>query len=300
MGEANRGHAYSERIGPEGEGLTLLAYLAGRYTHSSAAQWEERIREGRVLLDAHPASPGVVLRAGQELVWHRPGWREPEAPAAFAILHRDADVLAVAKPAGLPTLPGGGYLEHTLLGRVRRVHPEAYPVHRLGRWTSGIVLFGLSAPARAVLTRAWEEGDVEKRYRALAAGRPDGPRLLVDVPIGPVPHALLGTVHAATPGGKAAHTEVRLLEQRLEAFLCDVRILTGRPHQIRIHLAAAGHPLVGDPLYPAGGVPAPSSRALPGDPGYLLHAAELALPHPRTGHPLRLTCLPPPPLRPQT
>jgi 23S rRNA pseudouridine1911/1915/1917 synthase len=88
-----------------------------------------------------------------------------------------------------------------------------------------------------------------------------------------------------------------VLERRADSFLCDVTIDTGRPHQIRIHLAAAGHPLVGDPLYEAGGLPAPDSRALPGDPGYLLHSAELRFRHPRTGREMVICCQPPEILR---
>ena len=88
-----------------------------------------------------------------------------------------------------------------------------------------------------------------------------------------------------------------MLERREGCFLCDVRIASGRPHQIRIHLAAAGHPLVGDPLYARGGVPAAGCTALPGDPGYLLHAAELRVTHPRTGRELEVACAPPPALR---
>ena len=97
--------------------------------------------------------------------------------------------------------------------------------------------------------------------------------------------------------GWPSFDEVLVLERREGAFLCDVRIATGRPHQIRIHLAAAGHPLVGDPLYGPGGTPLDGSRALPGDPGYLLHAAELRIVHPRTGRELDVSCAPPPLLR---
>ena len=109
---------------------------------------------------------------------------------------------------------------------------------------------------------------------------------------------LLGSLHAADPRGKRALSEVAVLERRADSFLCDVRISTGRPHQIRIHLAAAGHPLLGDPLYGAGGLPRPDTCALPGDPGYHLHAAELSFRHPRTGRASIIESEPPPLLLP--
>ena len=141
--------------------------------------------------------------------------------------------------------------------------------------------------------RQWSTQEVVKRYRALAGGLPGWEETTITAPIGPVPHTMLGSLHAAAANGKPALSNVAVIERRADCFLCDVRIATGRPHQIRIHLAAAGHPLVGDPLYIAGGSPAPDSQALPGDPGYHLHAAELRLRHPRTGRELVIACEPP-------
>ena len=279
----NRGYEYREVLGPTANGQRLLDYLARRYVHSTPAEWEARILAGRVLLDSKPASPDTVLHRGQSLAWLRPPWREPDAPQGFAVLFEDDDLLAVAKPAGLPTLPGGGFLQSTLLHQARRRFPDAAPLHRLGRWTSGLVLFALRREAHVEMSRQWAAREVGKRYRALATGRPGRVAFTVDDPIGPVPHPLLGSVHAAAPDGKPATTHVAVLESRAEGFLCDVRIDTGRPHQIRIHLAAAGHPLVGDPLYASGGRPVEDCRALPGDPGYLLHGAGLEFRHPRTG-----------------
>lgn len=293
----NEGFEYRERIGAEADGEPLLAYLTRQYRHSSAAEWTERIESGRVLLDSTPGRPDSVLRRGQVLVWRRPAWTEPDAPTSFAVLYEDEDLLAVAKPAGLPTLPGGGFLNATLLHRVRAYAPGASPLHRLGRWTSGVVLFARTRENLADLTRQWISRAVGKRYRALAVGKPTRCDFEIDTPIGPVPHPLLGSVHAASDDGKASVSDVTVVEQREGEFLCDVRIATGRPHQIRIHLAAAGHPLVGDPLYPAGGIPVRGCRALPGDPGYNLHAAELTFRHPRTARELGVTCEPPPVLR---
>lgn len=292
----NQGCTYRERLDARAEGVTLLDHLV-RYRHSSREEWQGRIAAGQVHVDGGAARPDTRLRRGSEVIWHRPPWIEPEAPCTYSVLYEDDDVLAVAKPAGLPTLPGANFLQSTLLYQVQRYAPDAAPVHRLGRWTSGVVLCTRNVHACTRVMRQWSAQETVKRYRALASGCAEWDELTISTPIGPVPHALLGTVHAATPCGKAASSRVVVLDRRSDGLLCDVYIATGRPHQIRIHLAAAGHPLTGDPLYMAGGIPAPDTRAVPGDPGYLLHAAELRLHHPRTGRPLVIECEPPPLLR---
>jgi 23S rRNA pseudouridine1911/1915/1917 synthase len=274
----------------------VLAYLAERYRHSSEAVWSARLRAGEVSVDGRTAEPHDLLRAGQSLTWQRPPWEEPPVPLAFAVLYRDAHLLAVAKPRGLPTVPNGGFLTHTLLHVVRTTVPEAVPMHRLGRGTSGLVLVARTEAARAALAAAWREGGVDKVYRALVVGRPARDVFTVDVPIGRVAHPRLGEVHAASSPGKPSRTDVRVVAERGAHTLVEARIPTGRPHQIRIHLAAAGHPLVGDPLYVAGGRPG-ENPALPGEGGYRLHAHRLAFDHPATGRRLALECAPPPELR---
>jgi 23S rRNA pseudouridine1911/1915/1917 synthase len=298
MRQPNQGFRHREQIGPAGAGSTVATHLARRFTRSSTAEWQERIRLGQVFLDDRPAAGGEVLRAGQWLAWARPPWIEPEVPLGTAILFEDADLVAVAKPGGLPTLPAGGeFLEHTLLTLVRARHPEASPMHRLGRGTSGLVVFAPTPEARAPLQAAFRDPRTRKVYRALCQGRPAHDAFEITAPIGEVPYGPLGGLHAATPTGKASLSRVTVLERREATTLLDVEILTGRPHQIRIHLAYAGHPLWGDPLYGPGGTPLPGSSAVPGDLGYLLHAHRLELDHPRSGERLHLECQPPPTLR---
>ena len=300
MGEwtLNKGFTYTEIIDHRGEGRPLLDYLAGRYAHTSKEVWEERIRAGLVLLGEHPAHCMDVLFRGQRVTWLRPPWEEPAVPLAYAVLMEDEDLLAVAKPSGLPTLPGGGYLEHTLLALVRRRHPGASPIHRLGRATSGVVLFARTADSSRMLCHALREHQMTKIYRALVQGSPLREAFTVAVPIGPVAHLALGTVHAASEQGRPSTSHVRVLERRDRDSLVEVQIETGRPHQIRIHLAACGHPLVGDPLYASGGGLRSDGNALPGDGGYNLHALRLTLRHPRSGKRLVIECQAPPILRP--
>jgi 23S rRNA pseudouridine1911/1915/1917 synthase len=297
----NHGHVYAEQVGERGAGRPVLAHLLERGGPAGEGEWRERIAAGAIRVDGVVATAGQLLRAGQRLTWERPPWDEPEVPLCTAVLLEDEDLLAVAKPRGLPTMPGGGqFLESTLLHVVRRRAPEAVPMHRLGRDTSGVVLFARTAAARERVAALFRERRVRQVYRALCAGHPAAARFPVDAPIGEVPYPPTGTLHAATPGGKVARSVVRVLERREgepATSLVEVEIETGRPHQIRIHLAFAGHPLVGDPLFGPGGLPLAGGLAVPGDPGYLLHAQRIELAHPRTGAPLVIECVPPPALR---
>jgi len=303
----NDGFEYRETIGPAAAGRDVGTYLSDRYRHTTEGAWRERIEAGEVFIDGRVADPRHVLRPGQSLVWRRPPWDEPEVPLAFAVLYRDEDLLAVAKPRGLPSVPNGGFLQHTLLYCVRRLFPEATPMHRLGRGTSGLVLFARTAVARRALAAAWREGRVEKDYRALVCGVPHERTFTIDARIGLVPHPRLGMVHAVCADGREASTTVRDVVPRAviaggstkgadSHAIADVRIATGRPHQIRIHMAAAGHPLVGDPVYAKGGGLV-AEPGLPGDPGYRLHAYRLGFDHPTTGRRIEIECAPPPGLR---
>ena len=273
----NRGYSYFEQLGSAATRHTTLSYLVERYRHSDRATWARRLARGEVLLDGTPARGVERLSAGQTLIWNRPPWQEAAVPRYFEVVFEDADLLAVNKPSGLPTLPAGGFLENTLLAAVRERYPEATPLHRLGRGTSGLVLFARVPEVARALSKNWAK--VDKTYRALAAGVAEKDTYRITALIGPVPHPELGTVFAASSEGKPALSLARVLARQNDTTTFSVDLITGRPHQIRIHLASVGHPLVGDPVYaPGGGLRA--SPGLPGDLGYLLHAERLALVHP--------------------
>ncbi len=290
----NRGYAYTTIISSRYHGQTLLSHLASLYPHSTRQAWQQKLNNGEVTLNGVAANGGESVVSGQLLIWHRPPWIEPEAPLHFEVLFDDPHLLAVNKPSGLPTLPGGGFMENTLLRLVQKRTPNANPVHRLGRATTGIVLFAKTALAASHLFANWNTPKVQKIYRALAQNIAEHDTYEILTPIGLVPHPLIGQVWAANPSGKPSKSLAKVISRGASettnagTTTFEVSLYSGRPHQIRIHLASIGHPLVGDPLYGAGGRPFEDLPGLPGDGGYFLHAQFLKFKHPATGEQINL------------
>ncbi|MFT4113510.1 RluA family pseudouridine synthase [Silvibacterium sp.] len=290
----NQGYACTEIISSKHHGQTLLSYLAGHYPHSTAQVWQQNLDNREVTLDGVIATGRESLRSGQTLVWNRPPWVEPETPQHFEVLFEDAYLLAVNKPGGLPTLPGGGFMENTLIRLVQKQTPSANPVHRLGRATTGIVLFAKTPQAASQLSADWNTPKIQKIYRALAQGVAQQDTYEILTPIGLVPHPRIGSVWAASPDGKPSKSLAKVISRTADSTTFEVSLYSGRPHQIRIHLASIGHPLVGDPLYGFTGLPLENLPGLPGDGGYLLHAQFLNFHHPVTREPIHLEAALPP------
>jgi 23S rRNA pseudouridine1911/1915/1917 synthase len=294
----NDGHAYRDRV--SAAAASTAGFYAKRYTHSDPGVWRERLAAGQIWRNGQRLWGDGPLVAGDRLVWHRPPWQEAAVPVLPGPLFDDGDLVVFNKPSGLPVLPAGGFLQYTVLGQLARVAPGARPVHRLGRFTSGLLVCARSRQARAWLSAQLRDSTAasvsatgsgsgpQKVYRALLSLPQPGSALLqlavgqalpLDTPIGRQPHGRLGSLWcAAAPGDDAplpARSQLTLLEPRADGWLVQVAIATGRPHQIRIHVAAAGAPLLGDPLYLPGGVA--RAEALPGDGGYQLHAHRLSL-----------------------
>jgi 23S rRNA pseudouridine1911/1915/1917 synthase len=322
-GGANRGYIYRSRVGDVGAGDTVLAYHVARFRHSDEAAWRASIALGRVLVNGRRAAADDMLRAGDELEFHRPPWREPEAPERFAVAFEDEHVLVVVKPAGLQVLPAGPFKARTLLELVRASdvgRAAAAPAHRLGRGTSGLIAFGKTAGARSSLARQFRELALVKTYLAWVEGARLPDSFAARQPIGRVAHGPL-QIFAAAEQGKASLTRVRVLRRDVGGYeeggvacadalgfgdrhhaagvlgertphraLVAAQPITGRPDQIRIHLAAAGAPIVGDPLFGPGGTP--KSDAPPGEGGYFLHAAALSFAHPASGVRVKLRSMP--------
>ncbi len=295
----NQGWTYRQRIAAEDSGRMLVEFLATHYSHSSRQIWQQRLQSGQIQLNGELVTADQALHAADWLCWQRPAWLEPEVPGSWQVLFDDGDLLVMDKPSGLPVMPGGGFLKHTLVALLQKRFgeegklPIPRPVHRLGRFTSGLLLCARQAETRAHLSGLFRratagEAACKKMYLALAQPNPyldPGEIKTIKIPIVQQPHPLLGQIWAAAAPDKHADTDqlpagslsalstISLLEHRQDADLLDVTIQTGRPHQIRIHLAAIGTPLIGDPLYGPHGNVSPS--ATPGEGGYSLHAHRL-------------------------
>ncbi|MBO0711384.1 MAG: RluA family pseudouridine synthase [Acetobacteraceae bacterium] len=262
--------------------------------------------ENRVRDPAEPVRPGACYAL--ELPLPAPARPEPEA-IPFSILYEDRDLIVIDKPAGLVVHPAPGNETGTLVNALLAHCGDDLPgiggerrpgiVHRLDKDTSGVMVVAKTELALAGLSAVFAARDLDRAYLALVWGVPSPPTGEIAGPIGRDPRERKRM--AVTARGKPALTSYRLLRSwRLSVASLECRLATGRTHQIRVHLASRGHPLIGDPLYlrripaAARGVPEPTRHALLDFPRQALHAARLGFRHPRSGAPLSFETPPPP------
>jgi 23S rRNA pseudouridine1911/1915/1917 synthase len=263
--------------------------LISRTPGLSRRKARDVIEKGQVRVDGRTVTePGHGVAADATIHWDPNLPAQPRARLALPILHRDASVLVVDKPAGLLSVPTpGGAAEATALGHVRdfarRLGRRAYAgaVHRLDRDTSGALAFALSPEAHSLMREAFRAHRIERRYLALVRGSPADERGTVDKPIRDA-HAggRRGLARAGEPS-RPALTRYRVVERLGPASLLELELETGRQHQIRLHLASIGHPVLGDRVYGEGRDPVAAARQM-------LHARLLAFPHPETGRAVRV------------
>jgi len=207
---------------------------------------------------------------------------QPPPDTGLELIHADDDLVVAVKPAGLLSVPGRGPgKQDCLSARVQARYPEALPVHRLDLGTSGLLVLARSPDMHRALNRLFETRRVEKRYVALVAGRMAAGEQVIDLPlIADWPNRPRQMVDHAI--GKPSRTRLRVVgyEPALDATRVDLFPETGRSHQLRVHLQAIGHPILGDPLY----APDENAAAAPRLP---LHASALAFAHPLETRPVR-------------
>jgi 23S rRNA pseudouridine1911/1915/1917 synthase len=255
----------------------LDVLLVRRHPGLSRRKAREVIEKGQVTVDGRLArEPGLSVAASAAVAWDPNRRALPRARLSLPVLYEDGHVLVVDKPAGLLSVASSPEArdEDTVLRRVqeyvRRLRPRrayVHPVHRLDRDTSGALALALSREARAHLQSLFRAHRVERRYLALVSGRPRAEQGEVDLPLADAYVAGRRRVARAGEDAHAALTRWRVCERFAEGALLEVQLATGRQHQIRVHLAHVGLPVVGDAVY--------GPEKGPAAPRQMLHAAVL-------------------------
>lgn len=268
-------------IPPEEDGWLLRDLLRRRLTVSAALLRKLKLQEDGILLDGRAVTVRQRVCAGQRLriLTEAGGLQQDIVPVAgpLDIVFEDEHLLIVNKPADLPVHPSRGHYCDTLANRVVSYFGGQVPfraVNRLDRGTSGLLCLAKTQYSAQQLGRQMAARAVRRTYLAVVEGIGLPPRGTIDLPIGRVPGR--GILRAVRPDGDRAVTHYRVLDASDRRTRVEIRLETGRTHQIRVHFAHMGHPVTGDFMY---------GRELPEAelPGQALHAAQLALAHPLTG-----------------
>lgn len=336
--EGGRPTIVEQRFVVENEchGWRLDRFLQKRMRRLSRSRIQ-RVIEGDCDVAGRTARPGMRVFSGQLVSFRRPAPPEPEVPRNIGLVYSDPCFYVIDKPAGLPIHPAGRYHFSTLTAVLRERFPgePLQCAHRIDRETSGLLLVARTQAAASFLKVAFQRRLVRKRYLAIVHGLVEPDHLVLEQPIGP-DNSIVRVrmaVRSLETGGQSSRTEVQVLSRGRSYTLLECRPHTGRQHQIRVHLNAIGHPIVGDKLYPDESIflrwvdrgladadtdseddtaPAAAGDLAGGGepdeveedatepalllPRHALHAAGLIFPHPETGQPIEVQSELPPDL----
>lgn len=280
-------------VEPQDAGTRIDAYLRA-HTELSRSRISSLILEGALKVNSEvQTKPSFKVEANQQVCLSVPQAHPVDIIAQYIpldILYQDSDVVVVNKPCGMVVHPAAGNEDGTLVNALLyHVHDlsgiggEMRPgiVHRLDKDTSGLILIAKNDKAHAALSEQFKQRTMEKHYRAVAFGNFSEDSGLIDAPI--ARHPVDRKKMAIVPDGKPSQTEWTVLTRLKSASYLDVHLLTGRTHQIRVHMHSIGHPLLGDRIY------APNIKTSVHIPRLMLHAYSLAFTHPTSGERLTLT-----------
>ena len=274
-------------VSEEDAGRRLDVYLSEK-TEITRSRAEKLIRDGQAAVDGKTVSkPGLTLKTAQRIQLEIPEVKEVELTPQdlpIRVVYQDEDLAVVFKPSGMVVHPAAGNPDGTMVNALMMkldglsgIGGEMRPgiVHRIDKDTSGLLLVAKNDRSHLFLSEQIKEHTVQRAYLSILIGRLKDAEGDVHGPIGR--HPTDRKKMAIVQGGREAHTHYRVLEELRGATLIEARLTTGRTHQIRVHMASLGHPVLGDPVY------GPKKSPYPVEGGQLLHAFRLGFVHPTTG-----------------
>lgn len=236
---------------PPGDWATVLDCLCERFPAISRGQWYDRFARGRVLgADGRALAVEQAYRRGMRVHYFREVAQERPIPVQEQVLFQDEHLVVADKPHFLPVTPSGEYVEQTLLRRlIRRLdNPHLVPLHRIDRHTAGLVLFSANPQSRGLYQRLFPERRIEKHYQAIAAALPG--RQFPLVHCSRLEHGEPFFRMQEVPGVANSETHAQVLERNGQWWRYGLSPITGKTHQLRVHMAALGAPICNDPFYP--------------------------------------------------